>query len=206
MSVKTLENLPVGALADETPAASVIKDARARQRRHRTAAFGVLLALILTAGAYLGAAGPGGGRTGNTGSRGGSVRARLEAAGAVLAQAPYMGVACVMPNWIGCDRIGLAVWLRRPALAVSANVDGSPFDLNDARWSGQARGGRRTMFAGFLQPAGLTTRIAVRPLPFTIDRWLGSNAPTPTVLLKITYAPRNIVRTHVTVTLKAGWG
>jgi hypothetical protein len=205
--VKTPENQPVGALGDGTPAAGVIKDARARQRRHRAAAVGVVLALILAAGAYLGAAGPGGGgRTGNTGSRGGSLRASVEPAGAVLAQAPYMGVACGIPNWIGCDRIGLAVWLRRPAVAVSAIVDGSPFNLNDAQWSGQARGGRRTVFAGFLQPAGLTTRLVVRPLPFTIDRWLGSNAPTATVLLKITYDPRNVGRTHVPVTLEAGWG
>jgi hypothetical protein len=62
------------------------------------------------------------------------------------------------------------------------------------------------MFAGFLQPAGLTTRLAVRPLAFTIDRWLGSEPPTPTVSLQIAYSAHDVVLTRVPVTLEAGWG
>ena len=43
-----------------------------------------------------------------------------------FAQDPSMGVACHVPNWIGCDRVGLAVWLRRPAIAVSATIPARP--------------------------------------------------------------------------------
>src|SRR2546429_277960 len=31
----------------------------------------------------------------------------------LLARSPYLGVACPTANSIACDRVGLAVWLRR---------------------------------------------------------------------------------------------
>ena len=123
----------------------------------------------------------------------------------VFSQDPYMGVACQAPNTVACDRAGLAVWLRRPAIAVNATIAGAPLKLNDPQWSGPKRHGRRTMFAGFLQPAGLETRLHViadskGPV------WLGHNAPTPLVRFRIDYGHRQIVVTQTNVRVSAGWG
>jgi hypothetical protein len=68
-----------------------------------------------------------------------------------------MAVACHIPNSIACDRVGLAVWLRHPALSISATIAGAPLQLNNPDWSGPARHGRRRMFAGFLHPAWIGT-------------------------------------------------
>jgi hypothetical protein len=184
----------------------VIEEARARQRRHRVAAALLVVALAaLAVGAYFGS---------DEGSGAGSSRSRsparlglgtTEAAAVVFAQDPDLGVACRIPSWIGCDRVGLAVWLRRPALAVSATIAGSPLRLNDPMWSGPVRNGRRTMFAGFLQPAGITTRLHVKPDPGT-QSWIGSHQPAPTIWFRISYGHGEIIVTHEDVGLRAGWG
>lgn len=131
--------------------------------------------------------------------------AATKAPSAVFSQDPYMGVACHVPNSVACDRVGLAVWLRRPAIAVSATIAGAPLKLNDPQWSSPIRDGRRTMFAGFLQPAGLTTRLHVIPESKT-PVWLGNNAPTPLVRFRIDYGHGQIVATQANVWLSAGWG
>jgi hypothetical protein len=131
--------------------------------------------------------------------------AATEATSAVFSQDPYMGVACHVANSVACDRVGLAVWLRRPAIAVSATIAGAPLKLNDPHWSGPIRDGRRTMFAGFLQPAGLTTRLHVIPESKT-PVWLGNNAPTPLVRFRIDNGHGQIVVTQTNVWLSAGWG
>ena len=197
----TVEPPPVEAID-----AGVIDEARARQRRHRVVAALLVVALAaLAVGAYFGS---------NEGSGAGSSRSRkparlgpgtTEAAAVVFAQDPDLGVACHIPSWIGCDRVGLAVWLRRPALAVSATIAGSPLRLNDPGWSGPMHNGRRTMFAGFLQPAGITTRLHVKPYGKT-QTWIGSNQPTPTVWFRIDYGKGKVIVTHEDVGLRAGWG
>jgi hypothetical protein len=118
-----------------------------------------------------------------------------------------MGVACDVPNSIACDRVGLAVWLRRPAFAVGATIAGAPLKLNDPHWTWTERDGRQTLFvyAGFLQPAGLISRLHVVPEPRT-PTWMGSNAPTPTVQFRIDYGHGKIVLTEEKVWLSAGWG
>jgi hypothetical protein len=117
-----------------------------------------------------------------------------------------MGVACHIPNSIACDRVGLAVWLQRPA-TVSATIAGAPLKLNDPTWSYVARSGRRAVYvyAGFLQPAGLTTRLHVTPEANT-PTWLGSNAPSPTVWFRLDFGRGKVVITHENVFLSAGWG
>jgi hypothetical protein len=125
---------------------------------------------------------------------------------AVLAREPGMGVACQVPNSIACDRVGLAVWLRRPAIAVSATIAGSALNLNDPAWSGSLRNGRRTMFAGFLQPAGLLDgALKVRP-----DRgryyWIGSHEVGARVSIVVDYGGGLEVETTTMVGLHAGWG
>jgi hypothetical protein len=118
-----------------------------------------------------------------------------------------MGVACHVPNVITCDRVGLSVWLRRRAVSVSATIAGAPLKLNDPHWSYVARSGRQTIYiyAGFLQPAGLVSRLHVIP-PNHAPVWLGGNAPSPLVRFQIKYANGQVVRTQEHVYLSAGWG
>jgi hypothetical protein len=111
-----------------------------------------------------------------------------------------MGVSCSVGNSMGCDRFGLAVWLKRPALAVQAEVHGRTFALNDRGWSGPVRGHGRKLLAGFLHPAGLRTDFH---LPQT---WEGQDAPRPLVRLSIDYGGGHRVRTQTRVTLRPGWG
>jgi hypothetical protein len=124
----------------------------------------------------------------------------------VLARTPYLGVACPEPNHFACDRVGLAVWLRAPALGVTATVDGRRLALDDPQWSGPAHDGRRRLFAGFLHPAGLLRG----PLALRADdgpgRWIGRRAKRAGVGLWIADRPGHDVRTSVVVHLAAGWG
>ena len=85
----------------------------------------------------------------------------------LLARAPFMGVSCRRPNSIACDRIGLAVWLREEATAVSAEIDGRRFGLDDL--------GRPAEVVRRLPPAGRAGRGgALRvPVPAGRTRWLG---------------------------------
>lgn len=125
-------------------------------------------------------------------------------ANALFSQSPYMGVACHIPNSIACDRIGLTVWLRRPALSVTATIAGRSFSLENRMWSGPARHGLRTQFAGFLQPAGITSRLGV-----TTERgthWDGSGTPAPLVMLEITRPGQAPIQAWTNVSLMAGWG
>jgi hypothetical protein len=182
--------------------AGVIRDARRRQRRRRA---GLLSALLLIgAGAYV-AFGPGHGASHPAGARTGPPQLSLALdATALFSQSPYMGVACHIPNSIACDRIGLTVWLRRPALSVTATISGRSFALENRMWSGPVRHGLRTQFAGFLQPAGITSRLGV-----TTERgayWDGSGTPDPLVVLEITRPGQAPVQAWTNVSLMAGWG
>ena len=71
-------------------------------------------------------------------------------------------------------------------------------------WSGRARHGLRTQFAGFLQPAGISSRLGV-----TTERgehWDGSGTPAPLVMLEITRPSQAPVQAWTNVPLMAGWG
>jgi hypothetical protein len=117
-----------------------------------------------------------------------------------------MGVSCRIPNWFGCDRVGLAVWLRRPALAVSATVGGRPLRLDDRTWSGPPHTGERKMFAGFLHPAGLRSG-PLRVIPDGgSNRWYGRHPVTATVRLVVRRRSGRTDRTTVRVPLSTGWG
>jgi hypothetical protein len=130
----------------------------------------------------------------------------VESPSAVFWKDPYIGVACHIPNSIACDRIGLAVWLRRPA-SVTATIAGAPLKLNDPHWSYVSHSGHQTLYiyAGFLQPAGLTTRLHVLPDSKT-GTWLGNNAPSPLVRFRIDYGHGHVLLNQEPVLIEAGWG
>jgi hypothetical protein len=186
----------------------VIKEARRRQRRRRLAvAFTLLAASGLTITIAFGARGGATPRHPQLRSRPGRTSGAITPPAAVFVQDPYMGVACHIPNSITCDRVGLAVWLRRPAITITATIAGAPLKLNDPGWSYVAHYGRKTVYvyAGFLQPAGLVTRLHITPEANT-STWLGSNAPSPIVRFRIDYGHGNIAVTQEHVWLSAGWG
>src|SRR5687767_14960706 len=51
-----------------------------------------------------------------------------------LARAPYMGVSCDgRPNWIGCDRVGLYVYLTHEVARLTASIEGRGVPMRRAR-------------------------------------------------------------------------
>jgi hypothetical protein len=118
---------------------------------------------------------------------------------ALFAQRPQLGVACRVPNSIRCDRVGFAVWLRRPVDSVSASIAGRRFPL-----AYQDAPTRVRMYAGFLHPAGL----ADGPLrvPFTArGMWFGEGRVAARVRVWLEAGGRTTT-TVVRVPLRAGWG
>lgn len=120
------------------------------------------------------------------------------AAETVLSRAPSVGVACRQPNSIACDRVGLAVWLRRPAVRVIARIDGRALRLHRLRGS--------TGWIGYRQPAGLLDG----PLRVTPDRgrdsWQGTHPKNAHLVIEPTRADGKTEMTRLTVPLRAGWG
>lgn len=185
----------------------VIKQARRRQRRRRL----VALSGSVAAAAVVAILSSGGGAPTEQPSGGEQFAGPglVEPSAAVFLQAPSMGVACRAPSSIACDRLGLAVWLAQPA-TVTATIAGTPpIILDDPRWTYVVRYHRRAIYvyAGFLQPAGLTARFHITAKSNT-QTWDGSssNAPSPLVNFRIDYGLGNIVFTQARVLLRPGWG
>jgi hypothetical protein len=189
--------------------ARLIGEARSRQRRRRLRLTWGIVALLATALAVRATeAAPGAlwpsVRVGGVGPRVFAVAAPS----AVFTQEPYMGVRCPIANSITCDRIGLAIWLRHPAVHVTASIAGQPLVLD---WFGDERRvgplPARTELDGYLQPAHITTVLGVRP--DSSGMWYGDTRatwPSPLVRLWITFADGKRVTTQLRVNLSAGWG
>ena len=172
----------------------VIDDARGRQRRRLS----IVAVLAICAGIAVGLIVA---RTGNpSAARAPTFPApNRVAAAAVFSQAPDMGVAC---HSGACDSVGLAVWLRRPAVSVSATIAGHPFGLTTWQARPFAPQTPRKMFVGYLTPLRLITSMQ-RVGPPT--DWTG-NWPQPLVSLRITYRSGRIVMTRLRVPVQPGWG
>lgn len=171
----------------------VIGDAHRRQRRRlamiaaTAASLAVVLDLALSG--ELGAPAP--------------VQATVSVApSAVLSQPPYMGVACPTRQ---CDSVGLSVWLRQPAISVSATVAGHPVELTvRAALPYQPEVARaRRMFTGYLAPVRLITPMHIVGPP---ANWSGPNDPDPLVQLRIDSGGGRVVMTRLRVPVQAGWG
>lgn len=191
--------------------AGVIEEARRRQRRRRLRALAASLALVALTAVVL--AGLGGGRGGRPPHGGAPVPVapahlldspRLFARDSLLARDVYAGVACRVPSSIACDRLGLAVWLRQPAVSVRATIGGRTVTLDDPAWSGPEHGGQRTAFAGFLQPAGLVRRLGITPSAHAM--WSGRGPRSAPLVLRVTDAHGASLTIETTVEIAPGWG
>ena len=187
-----------------------------RRQRHR--ALGATALAMVTAGAIvIATAGPGS-------PSGSSVPApTVVAPSAVLSRPPSMGVRCpgALANSIACDRVGLAVWLKRPAVSVTATIAGAPLVLNHRDEFLYPGDPPHTSFDGFLQPAGIVSRLHVHVLPvdgtemkrlrhegIPVGRqtWLGQGSAGGPVRLTIHEPGGRTVITHIYVALRDGWG
>lgn len=119
----------------------------------------------------------------------------------------YMGVSCRTPNSVSCDRVGLAVWLAKPAHSLVADIEGRSLDLVSP---GEFVLGKGTGWEGYLQPAGLldpggplaVTREPGRP----DDYWSGVKPVEARIRLTATYKDGTTATRTVRATLHAGWG
>jgi len=185
--------------------AGVIEAARARHRRNRLLVVAVAAVLAVSAIVI-------GGRLDSHGASvvGARSAPRPVAPSGVLSRTPYMGVVCPIANSTVCDRVGLSVWLRKSAVAVSATIGGRPFTLSTQQAQPFLAPGERvgTMFTGYLRPAGIVPRLHVIPSDSPSDWWAPSpsNAPSPPVELRIDYGNGTRVVTKLDVPLEAGWG
>jgi hypothetical protein len=187
----------------ELEAQLLFEEARRRRRRRMwTAAVMSAAALAVVLGLI--ASGGGGGGTPSQSSRVPRLLGpgKIEAPRLVFRENPYMGISCGLSNPVACDRVGLIVRLRRPAV-VTATIDGLALSLNDPTWSGAFPTGRPTIFiyAGFLQPADLTTRMHVPPY----TSFVKSPPPPASVWFRIDFGHGNVVLTHEDVQLEPGW-
>jgi hypothetical protein len=190
-------------------------DHRRRRRRRR----GVVLLLAAAVIALLAAMLPSG--THRRAASGSTPRGPVEVAPSrVLARGPYMGVRCPIANSIACDRVGLAVWLKAPAQSVTATVAGAPLALHRRGDVLVTSDQPRREFDGFLRPAGIVSRLHVRPQngdsvvtrhgrARVIPRhrmWYGEGHPTALVRLVIRDRSGRTMTTHLRVGLSTGWG
>lgn len=120
-----------------------------------------------------------------------------------LARAPYLGVSCDgRPNWIGCDRVGLFVWLNRDVAQLTASIDGREVPMRRVR-----RGERSEQsWEGFLRPAGLIDGpLRVRP-----DRgryyWYGRKPVSGRIRVTVVGGDGKSATSTLRVPLAAGYG
>jgi hypothetical protein len=191
---------------EQTRAAEALfEEARLRARRRRTrAAIGLALA-VAAAGVVIAVLSSGGGSP----ARRGEVVPVAVRPKRILVRQPSMAVACHRANSIACDRVGLAIWLRRPARAVSATIAGKPLtlDYQFCCFPQPHPPAIRRQFMGFLYRAGLR---GPGPLAVQVEnghnRWTGVHPVDAAVRLTITYADGSQQTTALRVELNPGWG
>jgi hypothetical protein len=120
-----------------------------------------------------------------------------------LARTPYMGVTCDgRPNWIGCDRVGLFVYLERKVARLTASIEGRRVPMR--RVHGGAGSGHD--WEGFLRPAGLIKG----PLEVRPDRgryyWFGKTSVSGRVRLTVFDGDGESATRTLRLKLAAGYG
>jgi hypothetical protein len=173
-------------------AKALIGEARARQRRRRAWSLAAIVAALAAAGigyaiARSGSAnGPGGGSSTQPGV--------VALSDALARQQPVIGIACPDPNITTCGRIGVAVWLQRPATSASATLAGVSLRLHPGGLGGRGR----AYWEGYVHLSRQQLR-----LPVT---WAGEKPVRFMALrLRVNY-PNRVAVGSIRVRLRPGWG
>jgi hypothetical protein len=120
-----------------------------------------------------------------------------------LRRGPFMGVACPKAYSIACDRVGLALWLTKPANAVTASIGGRAVKMHSP---GEFVTRKGNGWEGYLRPAGLKDGpLKVEP-DAGPDRWVGRKPVFARVLVTAYYDDGSAARRTVRVSLAPGWG
>jgi hypothetical protein len=182
--------------------------AEAWKRNHRRRIRLILAATASVAGTVLiwWASGLG---TTTAGSGAGAVTVRPSA---VLARSPYMGIATCHQAQTSraqdsntCYRIGLAVWLKRPAEAVHASSANATLTLNhtDRRWIPMTSSVQRREFIGFFKPTGIVPSAYPRA---NKSAHAAPGTPFAAVKLTIVNSQGRTLITRLRVPVEPGWG
>jgi|tagenome__1003787_1003787.scaffolds.fasta_scaffold20344131_2 hypothetical protein len=194
---------------------ALIEEARRRARKRRLIYAAAATTLLLTIAVVLALTGD----SGRISDHAQPSPATSAPAHLALQRAPYIGVSCRTPNSIACDRVGLAIWLRRPVARLTATINSRTVAMGlpcgSARYretcSSYCRHVARdqpcgTYFEGFLRPAGLLDG----PLRVKPDRgryyWIGKHDTVGTVRLLATYRDGETATVTKRVRVSAGWG
>ena len=111
-----------------------------------------------------------------------------------LSQEPMIGVACPGPNLTTCGRIGIAVWLTRPAATVRAELAGLHVRLHAGGFGGQGP----KYWEGYVHISRARLRLPAH--------WYGTK---PVRVLKLHLAiryPSRVATGTVRLQLRPGWG
>jgi hypothetical protein len=134
-----------------------------------------------------------------------------------LERKPYLAVSCPRPNEFACDRVGLAIWLRKPAARLAATINGKRLAMHLPCWKGangracgsycREQGVRcGTYYQGFLHRAGVVHgSLKVRP-DRGRDLWIGTRPPLGDVRIIARYRDGRTATARVKVRLSPGWG
>jgi hypothetical protein len=112
-----------------------------------------------------------------------------------LAREPVAGVACPQPNVTTCGRIGVAIWLTRPATTVEAELAGVPVRLHPK--ANLATLEKRGYWEGYVHISPSRLRLPVY--------WEGNPARFVKLQVTIRY-PTRVATGTVRLQLRPGWG
>ena len=162
----------------------LIAEAKRRMRRRQGL---VAVAVLLAAGAAAatfalhGSGGPGSGAT----------RIGHSSAAALLRGRPVMGLTCEKALSVRCNRLGLAVWLKEPAAAVTARIGGRAVIL------GTKAGGSGAYSRGLFWQALFSDEHA--------PAWADLSASIP-VRIRVMSRSGRVSKTRVFVNVSEGYG
>ncbi len=116
-----------------------------------------------------------------------------------------MGIACgranSIPSATACDRVGLAIWLERPAERVAASIAGRRLTLSNTGEHGERLG----YWEAFLHPAGLGRGALSLPRGHG-DYWAGAPPVSAPVRIEVEYADGSTAVTTRRLALEPGYG
>ena len=110
-----------------------------------------------------------------------------------LSRPPLIGIACHQANVTACGRVGIAVWLKRPARGAVAEIAGQRVRLH----AGGLGGVGPTYWEGYAHLSQSTLQLPVA--------WAGEPVRFLRLRLTITY-PARVASGLVRLQLRPGWG